>query len=113
MRSVSLTWIELGWFAFWVRQESQPSSTQRIFVKNCTFETSTEDLRDFFEDNGFMVEHVYMPTSNKTQKPKGFAFVDLRDPQQVDDAIDSLNSRYLLGRALKIETSKKEEKKHD
>merc|ERR1712129_203189 len=89
---------------------SQQSTIHRIFVKNCAFEATEDDLRNLFEENGFMVQHVHMPTSAKTGNAKGFAFVDLDDPQQLQDAIDSLNGSDLLGRALTIESTRSKQK---
>lgn len=72
-----------------------------IFVGNLSYQTTSADLQAAFEQYG-AVERVNLITDRDTGQPRGFAFVEMSDPQAAEAAISHLNGAELLGRALNV-----------
>jgi len=72
-----------------------------IFVGNLSYQTTQEDLLAAFSQYG-NVEKVNIVTDRDTGQPRGFAFVEMTDPQEAQRAITSLNGAELNGRALNV-----------
>ena len=70
-----------------------------LFIGNLNFETSEGDVRATFEQYG-TVKRVTMVTDRETGRPRGFAFVEMPDDLEAASAIDDLNGRDIVGRAL-------------
>ena len=85
---------------FWVIGASRVSS--KIFVGNLNFQTTQDQVRDFFADAGDVVD-VQMPLNRETGRPRGFAFVTFSSPEEASAAIERLNGQELDGRALRID----------
>jgi RNA recognition motif-containing protein len=73
----------------------------KIFVGNMSFGTDENTLRDLFSQYG-EVEEVNIVTDRDTGRPRGFAFVTMRDDAQAQAAIEALNGRQIDGRALSV-----------
>src|SRR5512133_462663 len=74
---------------------------KNIFVGNLDFSASESSLRALFEPYG-NVERVNVVTDRDTGRSRGFAFVEMTDSAQADQAIAALNGTNLDGRALNI-----------
>lgn len=61
----------------------------RVYVGGISFEARERDLERFFKGYGRIREVLLK---------RGFAFVELGDPRDADDAVHDLNGRTLLGR---------------
>ena len=72
-----------------------------IFVGNLNFQTTQEDLMATFSQYG-NVERVNIVTDRDSGQSRGFAFVEMTDNSQADQAIAALNGVNLDGRALNI-----------
>ena len=72
----------------------------RIYVGNLPFSTTDEELRALFSQHG-TVESVSLPTDRETGRPRGFAFVDMKQADAAR-AMQSLNGKDLGGRALRV-----------
>src|SRR5579862_5939649 len=72
-----------------------------IFVGNLSFKTTQEDLLATFSQYG-NVERVNIVTDRETGQPRGFAFVEMTDRQEAENAISQLNGAELNGRALNV-----------
>lgn len=72
-----------------------------IFVGNLDFTANEAALRSLFEPFG-SVERVNIVTDRETGRSRGFAFVEMTDSGQADQAIAALNGANLDGRALNI-----------
>src|SRR6516165_2103868 len=91
--------------------ESEPSTRQfegnykdtmsKIFVGNLSFQTTQEELLATFSQFG-NVEQVNIVTDRDTGQPRGFAFVEMGNPQEAQTAISQLNAAELHGRALNV-----------
>jgi RNA recognition motif-containing protein len=73
----------------------------RIYVGNMSYDTSEDDLRKAFEAHG-QVDSVAIITDRDTGRPKGFGFVEMSNETEAKAAIESLNEKDFMGRAIKV-----------
>lgn len=74
---------------------------KNIFVGNLDFEATEQSLRSMFEPYG-AIERINVVTDRDTGRPRGFAFIEMTDAGQADQAIAALNGNDLGGRALNV-----------
>jgi cold-inducible RNA-binding protein len=74
---------------------------KNIFVGNLDFGATDSSIRALFEPYG-TVERVNVVTDRDTGRSRGFAFVEMSDSAQADQAINALNGANLDGRALNV-----------
>jgi cold-inducible RNA-binding protein len=72
-----------------------------IFVGNLSYQATQADLQAAFEAYG-TVERVNLITDRDTGQPRGFAFVEMSDPQAAQTAISHLNGAELHGRTMNV-----------
>jgi cold-inducible RNA-binding protein len=72
-----------------------------IFVGNLNFRTTQEELHAAFAQYG-NVERVNIVTDRETGQPRGFAFVEMTDRGEAENAISQLNGAEMNGRALNV-----------
>lgn len=72
-----------------------------IFVGNLSFQTSQADLTAAFSQFG-AVERVNIVTDRDSGRSRGFAFVEMADRQEAENAIAQLNGSQLDGRTLNV-----------
>lgn len=86
--------------------DNQQENMRKLFVKNLPLNWSERELSSFFAAHGFNIVEAkpYFPNnkSTKPQKPKYCGYVVLRDPNDVDKAIASLNGQLFSGRQIKL-----------
>lgn len=74
---------------------------KNIFVGNLDFAATESSVRSLFEPYG-TVARVNLVTDRDTGRSRGFAFVEMSDSAQADQAINALNGRNVDGRALNV-----------
>lgn len=72
-----------------------------IFVGNLSYRTTQDELHAAFGQFG-NVERVSIVTDRETGKSRGFAFVEMTDAREAENAIAALNGAELGGRALNV-----------
>jgi RNA recognition motif-containing protein len=72
-----------------------------IFVGNLSYSTTQDDLLAAFSQYG-NVERVSIVTDRETGQARGFAFVEMTDPNEARKAIAQLNGAELNGRAMNV-----------
>ena len=72
-----------------------------IFVGNLNYSTTQEDLHATFAQFG-NVERVNVVTDRDTGQPRGFAFVEMTNGNEAQEAISQLNGAELHGRAMNV-----------
>ncbi|UPM49264.1 RNA-binding protein [Synechococcus sp. A10-1-5-1] len=72
-----------------------------IFVGNLPFRAEQEDVAELFVPFGD-VANCSLPLERDTGRKRGFAFVELVDPDSEDRAIEALQGAELMGRPLRI-----------
>jgi cold-inducible RNA-binding protein len=74
---------------------------KNIFVGNLDFGATESSLRTLFERYG-TVDRVNLVTDRDTGRSRGFAFVEMPDASQAEQAIAALNGSQVDGRALNV-----------
>jgi RNA recognition motif-containing protein len=72
-----------------------------IFVGNLPFRAEQEDVVELFSPHGEVV-NCSLPLERDTGRKRGFAFVEMADPEAESRAIDALQGAELMGRPLRI-----------
>jgi RNA recognition motif-containing protein len=72
-----------------------------IFVGNLPFRAEQEDVAELFAPFG-EVASCSLPLERDTGRKRGFAFVEMADPESETRAIDGLQGAELMGRPLRI-----------
>lgn len=72
-----------------------------IFVGNLSFQTTQDDLHATFAQFG-NVERVNIITDRDSGQSRGFAFVEMSDAQEANNAIAQLNGANLNGRNMNV-----------
>jgi cold-inducible RNA-binding protein len=72
-----------------------------IFVGNLNFQTTQDELYAAFAQYG-AVERVNIITDRDSGQPRGFAFVEMTDRREAENAIAQLNGAELNGRAMNV-----------
>jgi len=81
---------------------------KKLYVGNLSYRTSENDLRQAFGKYG-IVDQVSIVTDRETGRSKGFAFVEMQNDNEADDAIQGLNGMELGDRALTVNEARPQE----
>lgn len=76
-----------------------------IYVGNLSYEMTEDALRQEFEAFG-EVDSVNIIRDKYSGRSKGFGFVEMRDDTKAQAAIDALNQKELMGRAINVSKAK-------
>ena len=79
-----------------------------IFVGNLSYQTSQDELQATFATFG-AVERVSVVTDRDSGQPRGFAFVEMTNRNEANNAISELNGSELNGRALNVNEARPRE----
>ncbi|XP_061753188.1 serine/arginine-rich splicing factor 10-like [Nerophis ophidion] len=79
----------------------RPPNTS-LFVKNISEESRPEDLRREFGRYGPVLD-VYIPLDFYTRQPRGFAYIQFEDVRDAEDALHSLDRKWVCGRQIEIQ----------
>jgi RNA recognition motif-containing protein len=74
----------------------------KLYVGNLSFDTTEADLRTLFEQHG-AIESVKVITDRDTGRPRGFAFVEMKDGSGAQKAKQALNGRDVGGRNIRVD----------
>ena len=74
---------------------------KNIFVGNLSFSTTEQDIRSLFEAYG-TVDRVNIVTDRDSGQPRGFAFVEMANDAEGNNAIAVINGQEVGGRALNV-----------
>ena len=74
---------------------------KNIFVGNLDFNVTEDAVRRLFESHG-AVNSARIMTDRDTGRSRGFAFVEMENESEADQAIAALNGYTLEGRALNV-----------
>ncbi|HEY9642216.1 MAG TPA: RNA-binding protein [Coleofasciculaceae cyanobacterium] len=79
-----------------------------IYIGNLSFQATEEDLKEVFAEYG-KVSRVSLPTDRETGRKRGFAFVEMEEDAQEDQAIAELDGAEWLGREIRVNKAKPRE----
>jgi len=78
----------------------------KLYVGNLNFNTSEDELRSYFEQNGIQPKSVTLIKDKYTGRAKGFGFVEVDSAEAMQKAIEALDGKELGGRALRVNEAK-------
>jgi RNA recognition motif-containing protein len=79
-----------------------------IFVGNLSYQATEDDLQSAFSQFG-AVDRVSIVRDRETGQSRGFAFVEMPNPEEASTAIMALNGREMRGRAIKVNEARPRE----
>jgi RNA recognition motif-containing protein len=82
----------------------------KLYVGNLSYSTTEEELRNLFMQAG-TVTSVAMIKDRETQRPKGFAFVEMSNQAEAQKAIEMFNGRSLDNRELRVNIAQPREER--
>ena len=83
-----------------------------IYIGNLSYDATEENIRELFEPYGSVVK-VSLITDRDTGRSKGFGFVEMGSKNEGENAINELNGKDLLGRALNVNEARPRESSGD
>ncbi|KAI1817802.1 hypothetical protein GGS20DRAFT_530865 [Poronia punctata] len=87
---------------------------RRLYIGNLAYATTEGELKEFFK--GYLVESVSIPKNPRTDRPVGYAFVDLSTPSEAERAIGELSGKEILERKVSVQLARTPQpagEKHD
>lgn len=72
-----------------------------IYVGNLSFDTTEDDLKQAFTAFG-TVDTVRIITDKFSGKSKGFGFVEMASKEEATKAIEEMDGKDVMGRAIKV-----------
>lgn len=82
----------------------------KLYVGNLSYNVQSADLNEFFGQFG-TVTSANVIMDRETGRSKGFAFVEMSDKSEGEEAISQGNGQDFLGRSIKISEAKPQENK--
>ena len=76
-----------------------------IYVANLSYKIQDEDLKSIFQEYG-TVESVKVIKDHETGRSRGFAFVEMPNDTEGEEAINQLNNAELDGKTLTVNVAK-------
>ena len=74
----------------------------RLYVGNLPYSMTEEELRSLFEADGRSVADVHIPMDRETGRPRGFAFVEMKNDADAQAAIEAMDGAQAGGRTLRV-----------
>jgi RNA recognition motif-containing protein len=82
----------------------------KMYVGNLSYDATDSDIRELFEAHG-TVSDVFIVKDRESGRPRGFAFVSMETPEEMNAAIEALNGEEFAGRALTINEARPREER--
>lgn len=73
----------------------------KLYIGNIAYTTTEQSLRDAFSQYG-AVEDVAVIMDRETGRPRGFAFVTMKNDAEGREAVEQLNGSQLDGRTIAV-----------
>ena len=80
----------------------------KLYVGNLSFNTTSEDLRDYFSQAG-TVESASVVEDRDTGRSRGFGFVEMSSREEGEAAIAQFNGKEFGGRSLTVNEARPRE----
>ena len=82
--------------------EERSASVKNVYVGNLSFQSTEEDLRDWFANAGVTSSNVQIIRDRFSGNSRGFGFVEIADDAEAEHAIEQLNGKEFQGRTLVV-----------
>ncbi|KAL1987246.1 hypothetical protein VTN96DRAFT_4578 [Rasamsonia emersonii] len=80
---------------------------RRLYIGNLAYATTEGELKEFFKN--YTIESVSIPVNPRTNRPVGYAFVDLATASEAQSAIQELSGKEILERKVSVQVARKPE----
>ncbi|KAJ5573597.1 uncharacterized protein N7459_008024 [Penicillium hispanicum] len=80
---------------------------RRLYIGNLAYATTEEELKEFFKT--YTIESTSIPVNPRTNRPVGYAFVDLATAAEATAAIAGLSGKEILSRKVSVQLARKPE----
>jgi RNA recognition motif-containing protein len=80
----------------------------KLYVGNLSYDTNEDTLRQAFSQAGNIVS-ISIPMDRVTNRPRGFAFVEMESPAEALKAIKLCNGQEVDGRQIKVNEARPQE----
>lgn len=84
---------------------------RRLYIGNLAYATTEGELQSFFK--GYSIESTSIPKNPRTDRPVGYAFVDLTTSAEAERAISELSGQEILERKVSVQLARKPEPPFD
>ena len=74
---------------------------KNIYVSNLSFRINDEDLKQAFADYGEVISAKVI-TDKYSSKSRGFGFVEMKNDEEADKAIEELNNAEFDGKVMSV-----------
>jgi RNA recognition motif-containing protein len=82
----------------------------KIYVGNLSYSVTEEELGEIFSEYG-EVASVNIIEDLETGRSKGFAFVEMPNQKEAEEAINRLNEKEIKGRNIKVNQARPREER--
>ena len=82
----------------------------RLFVGNLSYQTTENDLQDYFSPAG-VVTSVNLMIDKVTGKSRGFAFIEFATPEEASKAVEQFHNQEFQGRTLTVNVARPREER--
>ncbi|CAG8123481.1 unnamed protein product [Penicillium olsonii] len=80
---------------------------RRLYIGNLAYATTEEELKEFFKS--YTIETTSIPVNPRTNRPVGYAFVDIATAAEASAAIEALSGKEILQRKVSVQLARKPE----
>lgn len=84
----------------------------KIYVGNLSYQLSENDLKEVFAAYG-EVSSVKIMTDKLTGRSSGFAFVEMPNDEEGNNAINGLNNAEVAQRSIRVDKARERERSND
>lgn len=78
---------------------------RRLYIGNLAYATTEGELQELFK--GYLIESTSIPKNPRTDRPVGYAFVDLSTQTEAERAIAELSGKEILDRKVSVQLARK------
>jgi RNA recognition motif-containing protein len=78
----------------------------KIYVGNLSYSVTSDQLREIFAEFGDIIDAVVITDKYKDNRSKGFGFVEFKEAESAQKAIDAMNQKELEGRKLVVNVAR-------
>ena len=75
---------------------------KKLYVGNLPYDADEDAIRAAFSEHGGTVERVHIPLDRDTQRPRGFAFVEMSTDEEARQAIAAMDGASFGSRAMRV-----------
>jgi RNA recognition motif-containing protein len=81
----------------------------RLFIGNLSYEATEQDVTELFASLSIELVDIHIPV-DEGGISKGIAFVTLRKPQKLDEAVSKANGARVRGRVMSVQLARAKER---